>query len=156
MIEELKAIGSFVGLLTGAFYFYDRLAKGRPIASLTIAKDGTRKLACIRISNPSAYDIAVTDATVRSNTYFLTENLETRSLVEGAAGYRPYFMLRPGEAKELVIAPLYKNNVALEVRPHRVSFWIWWQRGNATWLPQLPVWVLTSTPTIRKYGLERT
>jgi hypothetical protein len=34
MIEVIKTIGSFVGLLTAVVYFYDRFAKGRPAAIL--------------------------------------------------------------------------------------------------------------------------
>jgi hypothetical protein len=37
-------------------------------------------------SNVSDYDIAILDATVTPAVYFLTEDLETRSLIEGAAG----------------------------------------------------------------------
>ena len=155
MIEFIKTVGSFIGLLTGVAYFYDRIAKGRPIASLTITKDGSRKLACIRISNPSSYDIAVLDALVSpSDVYFLVEDLETRSLVAGGVGRRPSFMLKPSESKELILAPKFKNNLAVEVTPQRVAFRFSWRRGNATWLPQVPVWVLTNTETIRKYGLQ--
>jgi hypothetical protein len=38
VFELLKTIGSFVGLLTGAVTVYDRLAKGRPIATITYEK----------------------------------------------------------------------------------------------------------------------
>jgi hypothetical protein len=68
MIEEIKTVGSFVGLLTGVFLIYDRYAKGRPIASLTILMDGTRKIPCIRISNITPYDFAITDTRVRPKT----------------------------------------------------------------------------------------
>jgi hypothetical protein len=104
MIELVQDICSFLGLVTGVVYFYDRMAKDRPIASLTITKQGTRKIACIRVGNVSDYDIAILDATVTPVVYFLTEDLETRSLIEGAAGSRPYFMLRPREEKEFVFA----------------------------------------------------
>jgi hypothetical protein len=73
MIALVQDIGSFVDLVTSVVYFYDRMAKDRPIASPVV--------------------------------YFLTEDLETRSLIEGAAGSRPYFMLKPGEEKEFVSLP---------------------------------------------------
>jgi hypothetical protein len=155
MIEEVKLIGSVVGLLAGVFVVYDRWAKSRPIASLTVNNRGPRKIAAIRISNIGDYDIAVTDATVRPSVYFLTEDLEVRSLLEGSHGQRPYFMLKPREEKELVIAPHFTNGVAREIVPQRIAFCISWRRCNATWLPQIPVFVLTSTSTIRKYALEK-
>ena len=81
MFEFIKNVGAFVGLLTGAFVFYDRLGRSRPIASLTVTNQGTRKIACIRISNIGDYDIAIVDAMVKPRVYFLTEDIEVRSLV---------------------------------------------------------------------------
>jgi hypothetical protein len=136
MIELVQDICSFLGLVTGVVYFYDRMAKDRPIASLTITKQGTRKIACIRVGNVSDYDIAILDATVTPVVYFLTEDLETRSLIEGAAGSRPYFMLKPREEKEFVFAPHFKGGVAVEVvGDQRVAFRLSWRRGNAIRLP---------------------
>lgn len=155
MIEAIKTIGAFVGLLTGIAYFYDRLAKGRPIASLTVTHQDTRKLVCIRVSNPSSYDIAILTTAVVPAVYSLTEDLEVRSLLAGAAGSAPSFMLKPGETKELILAPNFKDNLPLEIKPQRIRVQISWRRGNATWLPQVPVYVLTSTQTIRRYGLEK-
>jgi hypothetical protein len=155
VIEAIKLVGSIVGLLTGIAYFYDRMARGRPIASLTIVKQGITKYACIRINNVSDYDIAIVDATVTPAVYFLAEDLEERTLVEGAVGRRPYFMLKPREGKELVVAPLYKDGTRIEATgDKRVAFRISWRRGNATWLPQIPVSVWTNTSTVRKYVEE--
>jgi hypothetical protein len=135
-------------------YFFDRIAKGRPIASLTITRKNERKLACIRISNPSSYDIAVLGADVFPGVYSLAEDAEVRSFVRAAAGSVPYFMLKPGEDKELILAPNFKDNLPLELTPQRITIRIAWRRGNATWLPQLPVYVWTSTQTVRRYALE--
>jgi hypothetical protein len=155
MLEVLKTIGSFLGLLTTIVYFYDRMAKGRPIGSLTLrVKDG-RKLMCIRLSNPSEYDVAITGTTVNPSIYFLTETMETRELIEGQTGDGPKFMLKPREDKELILQSRVKDGVALEVKPQTVRFRVYWRRGNATWLPQWPVHVCTNTTTIRLYGLEK-
>jgi hypothetical protein len=53
MMEEIKLIGSIVGLLTGVLYFYDRFVKGRPVASLTISREKGLLSLRIRISNAS-------------------------------------------------------------------------------------------------------
>jgi hypothetical protein len=154
MIETIKLVGSIVGLLTGIAYFYDRMVKGRPIASLSIARHGPRKIACVRISNVSNHDVAIIDVTVApQSVYVLTEDLETKTLLEGAAGQRPYFMLKPREEKMLVIAPLFKDGAVIaDTTDMRVKFRISWRSGNATWLPQIPVLIWTSTSTIRKYA----
>lgn len=154
MIEEIKTVGSTVGLFSGIFLIYDRIARGRPIASLTILMDGTRKIPCIRISNITPHDVAITDTAVRPKTYFLVEELDVRRVVRGAAGRSPFFMLKAGESRELKIAAMFKDGIPLEIAPHKVTFLFYWRRGNATWMPQIPVAVRTSTGIIRKYGLE--
>lgn len=155
MFNWVRDIGSLLGLITGAVYFFDRLAKGRPIASLTISHRDGRKLACIRIVNVSKYDIAIINFSVDPKTYFLSQDMEIKNIVRGASGEKRLFMLKPEESKELIIAPLFKDNLALEAGPaHNVCFSFWWRRGNATWLRQFPVRVRTSTTTIRQYGLE--
>ena len=155
MFELFKSIGAFVGLLSGLFLLYDRYAKGRPIASFTVREQGTRKVACIRTTNIGGHDIAIIDASVKPEVYFLAEDLEVGTLVKGSMGHRPYFLLKPHEEQELVIAPRVKDGVALELKPQNVVFRIAWRRCNATWLPQIPVYVWTSTTTIRKYALEK-
>ena len=112
---------------------------------------GIRKLACIRVTNIGDYDIAVIDASVSPKIYFLTEDMEVRTLIEGASGHCPSFMLKPREEKELRIAPRFKDGVPLEAQKKNVTFRISWRRCNMTWLPQVPVYVRTSTPSIRKY-----
>jgi hypothetical protein len=154
VFDAITKIGSIVGLLSGIFLVYDRLARGRPIASLTILMDGTRKIPCVRIDNITPYDVAITNTEVRPKTYFLVEDLDVRRVVRGAAGKSPYFMLKAGDSKELKIAPMFKDGQPLEVTPHRVRFLLYWRRGNATWMPQIPIFVRTSTDIIRKYGLE--
>jgi hypothetical protein len=64
-------------------------------------------------------------------------------------------MLKPGDTKELILAPNFKDNLPLELTPQRIRVQIAWWRGNATWLPQVPVFVWTSTQTIRCYGLKK-
>jgi hypothetical protein len=49
VFEWIRDFGSLFGLVAGIVYFYERLPKGRPIASLKISKRDARKLACIRL-----------------------------------------------------------------------------------------------------------
>ena len=59
VLEIVKTLGSFVGLLTGVVFFYDRLAKGRPVAYLYF-KDNEDRSAYLSVENPSTYGIAAT------------------------------------------------------------------------------------------------
>ncbi len=89
----------------------------------------------------------------REGVYFLVEDEEARTLIEGAAGtLRFAFMLKPDETKELIIKSKFKDGVPLEVMSRFVMFRIWWRRGNATWLPQMPVVVRSTTSVIRQLG----
>ena len=157
MIEYVKDIGSFVGLVTGLFYFYDRFARGRPIGSFTVVEVNGRPSARVRIFNPSQYDIGITAITVRPPSYALAlaEKTDVKDTIRAAMGKVPSFMLAPSEKKEVRLIAMVKNGLALEVGKHRVTFWIWWRRGNATWLPQLPVPVFADTESIRQFALER-
>lgn len=137
MFDAVTRVGSIVGLLSGIFLVYDQFVRGRPIASLTISTEGTRKIPCIRIDNITPYDVAITNTEVRPKTYFMVENLDVRRVIKGAAGKSPYFMLKAGESKELKIAPMFKDGVPLEVTAHSVTSLIYWRRGNATWMPQM-------------------
>jgi hypothetical protein len=155
MIEIIKAIGSYIGLLTGIFVFYDRFAKGRPVVSITIAQEGTRPSPRIRITNTSPYDIAIHDITTQSTAYLLAEDEGAERNLRASFGMRPYFMLKPNESKEVRMVPRFENGVPVEIMgDQRIIFWVWWRRGNATWLPQIPIPVVTSVVFIRKFGLE--
>jgi hypothetical protein len=155
LFEAVKTVGSFVGLLAGIAVLYDRLARGRPCASLTISVYGGSPSPRIRVNNTSPYDIAVVDITVHPETYLTAESGDAEDRLRAARGQRPYFMLKPDEQKEIWILPKFENSIPLEIIRGAVAFRIWWRRGNATWLPQVPVTVRTSTETIRKFGLEK-
>jgi hypothetical protein len=74
---DLKNLGAIVGSMSAALFLYDRYHKGRPIASLTTIKgDGDQNRVCIRVTNTTAYDVAIIGGAVRPNIYFLTETLE--------------------------------------------------------------------------------
>jgi hypothetical protein len=63
------------------------------------------------------------------------------------------FILKPDESKELLIMPKFEGGMPVEaIKNQYVEFWIYWRRGNATWQPQLPVPVCTTTGTIRQLG----
>jgi hypothetical protein len=137
VLEATKTTGSFVGLLTGIAVLYDRLARGRLFASLTISTLGDRPSPRIRISNTSPHDIAVLDITVHRAIYLTAEDGQASERPRASWGQRPSFMLKPEEQKEIWILPKFEKNLPLEIKPARVTFRIHWRRGNSTWLPQV-------------------
>jgi hypothetical protein len=146
-------IGGIVGLIGGAASFYDRFYKGRPIASLTTRNSSGRNVVLIRVKNTTNYDVVVEGTHERRGVYYLSENATTLDIVKEEKGKRRHFILKPDESRELVIMAKSKGGVAIEAMGNRyVEFWIFWRRGNATWLPQIPVPVCTSTQTIRQLG----
>lgn len=155
MWEQLKDIGSLVGLLTGFFYFYDRFAKGRPIGSFAVVPQGKRPSARIRIANAGQYDVGIIAITVHPKIYALAEKDEIEETIRASLGKVPAFMLKPGEQRDLRLIALIKDGLALELKQQNVTFLLWWRRGNATWLPQIPVPIFADTVTIRKFGLEQ-
>jgi hypothetical protein len=147
-------VGGIIGLIGGMASFYDRFYKGRPVASLTTRNSYGRNLVLVRIKNTTNYDVVVTGTTERRGIYYLAEDSTTLNIVNGHVGkdISP-FMLKPDESKELVIMPKIKDGVPVEALGNRyVEFWIYWERGNATWLPQIPVPVCTNTRTVRQLG----
>lgn len=152
----LSEIGGVVGLIGGLLVFYDRYCRGRPVASLTVNEVSAppRKLVCIRIKNDTPYDVAILGARNRQGIYFLTENEQTRSLLAGAIGALKFaFVLKPTETKELIIKSNYKDGVAMELLGNRYAeFIIRWRRGNSTWMPQMPIFVCSTTQVIRQLG----
>ena len=55
LMSFLTTFAAYVGLLTGIFTFWDRYAKGRPIACLASGPDDV----LLRISNPGDYSIFI-------------------------------------------------------------------------------------------------
>jgi hypothetical protein len=134
--------------------------KARPVASFTERVQWIRKVPCIRIKNSSGeYDIEVKGVYVKPKVYFLTEDMEVRTLIEGAErsliegveGAQPTFVLRPQQERELYIAPRYKDGIAMDSENQNVTFRISWRKCNVMWLPQIPVYVRATTSTIRRY-----
>jgi hypothetical protein len=155
----LSEIGGVIGLISGLIVLHDRYYKARPIASLTIRETGSplRKLACIRIKNTTPHDVAILGANNRQGIYFLAVDEEVRTLLEGAAGTQKFaFMLKPDETKELIIKAKVDGGIPLEVVKNRyIEFFIWWRRGDSTWMPRLPVLVCSTTTVIRQLaGVE--
>jgi hypothetical protein len=148
-------LGGIAGLIGAFIVLWDRFYKGRPIASLTVKVQhpSAHKVVCIRIKNTTPYDVAILGAKNRQNIYFLAEDEEILSIVQGVAGAKKFaFMLKPEETRELIVMPKLDGGTPREINKRYVEFVIRWRRGNATWLPQLPILVCSTTHVIRQLG----
>ncbi|WOH58510.1 hypothetical protein [Bradyrhizobium sp. BWC-3-1] len=154
----IGVVGGVVGLLGGLASFGDRFYKGRPVGSLTMQSSFGNPLVHVRIKNITNYDVMITYANERKGVYFLADGPEVESIVRGQLGKEAFkpSMLKPGEEKELRVQAKYKDGVAVEALGKKyVEFWIHWRRGNALWLPQIPLLVCGDTQTIRRIvGVE--
>lgn len=138
----------------GHRFFYDRLAKGRPVATISF-KDEHDKVALIRLNNPSTYDVVVLRAVCAPQVFDLSSDREIRSILHAAAGSIPSFVLPAGETVELYLISRFRDGIPLEVAHQKGRFQIHWRRGNATWLWQMPVVVWSDTSMIRQFTVER-
>jgi hypothetical protein len=137
---------AYIGLLTGIFTFWDRYAKGRPIAFLVFEAKEAR----LRISNPGDYSIFILSAKTTPEVFFLSRGPDIRTIIEDQLSSITYWPIEPKGSTEFPIADRYKDGIPLGLKDQRVRFSVSWRRGSTTWLPQIPVNVRTKTSTINK------
>lgn len=136
--------------MTGAIAVYDRIAKGRPIATITYEKKDYDTSVGITITNAGDATAVILKASVTPDIYFLTFNLETRSLIEGQLNPLKSFFINPKGSVRLFFVPRFKNGVNMDLHDQAVRFSFSWRRGDATWLPQCPLTIRTRTLLIQK------
>ncbi len=138
--------GAFVGLLTGIFTLWDRLARGRPIACLAPGADNV----VLRISNPGDYSIFILSTELTPNVYFLSRGKDIRTIMEDQLSGITYWPIEPKGIAEFAIGDRFEGTRKLSLTDQRVRFSVSWRRGDTTWLPQFPVTVRTKTSTVNK------
>jgi hypothetical protein len=143
---SFTAFAAYVGLLTGIFTLWDRLAKGRPIAFLFF-KDGEAKLI---ISNPGNYSVFILSAKTIPDVFFLNRDPNIRALIEDQLSGISYWPIEPKGTAEFLIVDRYRGGKRLSLDEQRVRFSVNWRRGSTTWLWQFPLYVRIDTSTINK------
>lgn len=163
MYQTLQTVGSFCGLFAFGFSAFERLFKGRPIASVSSKQNGQGLSPSIRITNISHYDIAVLGIKVKPDVYRIALSDTPKDLLRASFGQSVEFILPPGAAREVFLArgptqarPRPEGGYSLDgIKNQRLRITIFWRRGNITWLPQIPVWVWTSTSFIIERSKEQ-
>jgi hypothetical protein len=103
MYQTLQMIGSFCGLFAVGFSVFDRLIKGRPLASVSFQRSGQELSPRIRITNISPYDVAVLGVKVTPAVYICALSDDPKDLLRAQWGQPIEFILVPGAVKEFLI-----------------------------------------------------
>jgi hypothetical protein len=153
MLQMIKTIGSFAGLVSAIFLVWDRWLRGRPLAWPTIKTFQGAPFKFIRIKNLGYHDVFVLKVRAwPAGIYGVAKTDATDAILQatvpkifGVADL--HVLLRRDAEHDLPIYYLSKNNTDLEenLPSRRVCFLIFWRKTSSSWLPQLPVWIMTST-----------
>jgi hypothetical protein len=159
MLETIKTVGSYAGLVSAAFLIWDRWLRGRPIweQSATVRRGGTPADPCIRITNPGPTGLLIRRARVLpTGIYAVAKNRDIKPImaalgdatVEGANVLN--VLLPAGQEHDLAIIDRRNDEDVRKNISRWVCFCISWRKTSSTWLPQLPVFIFTSTGTIQR------
>jgi hypothetical protein len=153
MLETIKTVGSFAGLATLAFTIWDRWARGRPLAWPTIKTFQGAPFKRIRIKNPGHGDVLVLGVRAYPAGIYGVARTDANDAILQATvpqifGVANLHVLLGRDAEyDLPIYYLSKNKTDLEGKDpsRRICFLIFWRKTSSSWLPQVPVWIMTST-----------
>jgi hypothetical protein len=154
MLEAITVIGAIVGLATGVFTVWDRWARGRPLAWVTARKrfsGNPEEYICIK--NPGHSDVFVMGVRVlpkNPQIYGVAKDNSVREISSSFYG-DVNVLLPPDKEYYLPIVEFPKDlDAPIDRAGRRIFFVIYWRKTSSTWLPQLPVWILTSTDDIQR------
>lgn len=144
MADMLIKIGAIVGLVTGIFTVWDRLARWRPIAYIFATIPGSTY---IRIKNLGQVDVIVRHIQAHPPTFNIATDDLVHAIVSGMIDRLPPSVIDPQGKRDFLVFmhPTPPDNA----RSQRVRFVIHWRKASSTWLPQFPVFPFTTTADIR-------
>jgi len=157
MLEAVKLVGAIAGLLTTAFVVWDRWARGRPLAWVTAKKFGASRYEYIRIQNPGPADVFVLAVRAYpSKVYGIAKDHSGRAIVEAASFEIDVNVLLGKDGTRdfpiVKVADPHQRPVA----DRKVCFVIYWRKTSSSYLPQFPVWIVTSTRHIERISAAAT
>jgi hypothetical protein len=163
MLEAIKLVGGIAGLLTTAFVIWDRWARGRPLAWVTIKKLGVNPYKYIRIKNPGPADVFILRVRAYpSRPYGIARDHSTKAILEAAFKSDAKVFLWQGDVIDLPIIELSKPVVEDQHKateaPTNQSVWfvIYWRKTSSSYLRQVPVMIMTSTRDIERIAKAAT
>jgi len=145
MLEAFKLAGAIVAFVTALFTVWDRWARGRPLAWVTAEKFGANPLECIRLRNPGYGDVFVLRVRAYPRVYDVAKDRSVRAAITDTALKSDVrVLLKQSEKWDLPIFPKLPTGSP----SCRVFFLVSWRKTSSTWLPQVPVVIMTSTRDI--------
>jgi hypothetical protein len=161
LVETLTLVGSVVGLATGIFTVWDRWVRGRPLAWVTAERVIAGKFeAAVCIKNPGPGDVLIQEVRVYPKTpqiYGVAKDHSLRGITSSLSGTDVNVLLRPDEERLLPIIELPKDlDKPLDTSSRWVCFLIYWCKTSSTWLPQPPIFRMTSSDYIKRIAAAAT
>jgi hypothetical protein len=147
MLETIKTVGSFAGLVSAAFLVWDRWARGRPVAEPAIKLAGVNPFKFVRIKNPGPGSVFVQGVRAYPpGIYGVAKNHSADATLQamvpeiyGVADLQ--ILLRSGEKCDFPIIDPPKNKAVAPSQ--RVRFVVSWRKtSSALW--QVPAWFTIS------------
>jgi hypothetical protein len=161
MLETIKTVGSFAGLISAAFLIWDRWVRGRPLVGPKIKLAGVNPFKYIRIENPGpgevfvqgvrAYQIADQlgdlPPIVPSRIYAIAKDHSHEEVLQATVPElygvgELQFLLRAGGKCDL---PIIEPREPKTDPPSKVVLFVvsWRKTNSALW--QVPLWFTIST-----------
>ena len=101
MLETIKTIGAYAGLVTAAFVVWDRWARGRPLAWVTATKFGAAPYEYIRVKNPGAGAVFIWRVDVHPPIYGIAKDHSAQAIAGTLVDGDVHVLLEPGQAHDL-------------------------------------------------------
>lgn len=157
MLEMIKLVGSFAGLVSAAFLFWDRWVRGRPLAWVTAKKLGAASYEYIRVVNPGPGGVFIRRIDVSPPIYGIAKDHSAGAIAGTLGDEDVHVFLEPGKTHDLVLIDRRNQlEVPNDAPPQRVYIFIRWRKTSSSWLRQFPVRVVTSTDVIRDIAAATT
>ena len=155
MLEAIKTVGSFAGLVSAAFLVWDRLVRGRPLAWVTATKFGAASYEYVRVVNPGPGGVFIRRVDVHPPIYGLAKDHSARAIAGTLVDGDVDVLLEPGQAHDLVIIDR-RNQLEVDAPLQRVYMFIHGRKTSSSWLWQFPVPVVISTHDIQRIAAAAT
>jgi hypothetical protein len=157
MLEGFKLAGAIVAFVTALFTVWDRWARGRPLAWVTARERWGNPEDYICIKNPGHSDVFIREVRVYPQAarklYGVAKGHSAKSILSSLRD-EVNVLLRSGDEEYLPIIPLLDEPTVTP--PRWVCFLVYWRKTSSTWLPQVPVPVITSTHDIQRIAAAAT
>ena len=149
MNSALTTFGALVGLATGIFTVWDRWGRWRPIAYLI---GTTARSNYIRIKNLGPVDVVVREIRTHPSIFKVSKDHSLHGIISGVIKQMPPAVIGAQETRDFLF--FTHPTPPEDVPTQRVWFFIYWRKASATWLPQIPLIIMTTTVDIQNMAKD--